>query len=270
MIVWGVHLDAPFFVVLLNPGESMSLDTDKLMDQSATGAVLAILDHWHTKKHPFFQALLAGDLPLRALGVYMALHNQFVSTALPSLGLLFYRSPPDVRIFQLENLAEEAGLMAGPGEGRVAHDHTELIFRFCKAAGMDESEVRNIDVPAGWWGRNLHYLRTAAEEPVGVVLAMQATQEGQQVDLNREVTIPGLTTHYGFAKDSPEIEFFAEHEVADQDHAGRQLEMCGKYVTDDALKARMIEVCDQACRLRWASITDVYRAEMLGEQDPLP
>ena len=32
--------------------------------------ILKIRDRWHTKNHPFFQALGEGKLPLRAMGVY--------------------------------------------------------------------------------------------------------------------------------------------------------------------------------------------------------
>ena len=38
-------------------------------------------------------------------------------------------------------------------------------------------------------GRALHYYHTAVNEPLGVVLAMQSTQEGQQPALNTQVRI---------------------------------------------------------------------------------
>jgi hypothetical protein len=52
-------------------------------------------------------------------------------------------------------------------------------------------------------------------EPIGVVLAMQTTQEGQMPGLIGEVLLPAFEKHYGFKRTAPEIEFFAEHDAAD-------------------------------------------------------
>src|SRR2546428_11031511 len=115
--------------------------------------ILAIRERWHTKRHPFFGALGEGKLPLRVLGIYMALHWQFVQRALASFGILFTRtvSQADVRKMSVENLAEEVGLKAIPREGHVPHDHSELVFPVCKAAGVSAAEVRAMaTTPAGW------------------------------------------------------------------------------------------------------------------------
>lgn len=233
-------------------------------------AIVALRELWHTKKHPFFRKMTDGSLELRALGIYMANHFQFVSRALPSFGLMYYRAPMDVRESLVENLAEEHGLMAIPGEGHVAHDHNRMITDFCTAAGLDWNEVKNLKPSPVWRGRILHYVECLREEPIGVALAMQSTQEGQQVALNTEITIPSFEKHYGFTKDSPEIAFFVEHAEADLEHSERQLALCEKYLDTPELKQRALEVCDEACRLRWASITDLYRREVLKEADLLP
>src|SRR5437899_1880791 len=150
--------------------------------------VLAIRERWHTKRHPFFGALGEGKLPLRVLGIYMAMHWQFVQRALASFGILFTRtfSHEDVRKMIVENLAEEEGLKAIPREGHVPHDHGELIFRFCRAAGLSEPEVRTMKMTPAWWGRSLHYYQTALQEPIGVVLA------AEEVGVYRE---EGLEAH---------------------------------------------------------------------------
>src|SRR5437867_524198 len=69
---------------------------------------------------------------------------------------------------------------------------------------------------------------------------------------------------------SPEVEFFTEHAEADVGHSQRQATLCAKYLDSDAAKARALEVAEQACMLRWASITDLYRREYLGEKEILP
>ena len=235
-------------------------------------AVLAIRERWHTKNHPFFRAFAEGKLPLRALGIYKAMHWKFVQHGLASFGILYARTIllDDVRKAIAENISEEEGLKAIPREGHTPHDHSELIFRFCRAAGLSERDVRAITLTPAWWARSLHYYRTAEQEPIGVVLAMQTTQEGQQPALNTEVILPAFARHYGYAPGSPEIEFFTEHAEADIEHSRRQAELCVKYLDTDAVKARALEVAEQACMLRWASITDLYRREYLGEKDILP
>jgi len=242
------------------------------MSTGIVGEVHAIREHWHTKNHPFFAALAEGKLPLRALGTYLALHYQFVQRALSSFGILYTRlyAYEDVRKAIIENLSEEEGLKAIPREGHVPHDHNELIVRFCKAAGLTEREVREMKMTPAWWGRSLHYFQTALQEPIGVILAMQTTQEGQQPALNSEVVIPALARHYGFAPGSREIEFFTEHAEADIEHSRRQAELCARYLDTDVVKARALEVAEQACMLRWASITDLYRRDYLGEKELLP
>ena len=232
--------------------------------------IIAIRDRWHTKNHPFFQAMTDGSLDLRALGIYMANHFQFVAHAQPAFGLLYYRAPQDVRDTLVENLAEEQGLAAIPGEGHEAHNHNDMIFRFCEAAGIDEEAVRSTKMSASWVGRSLHYVHCLREEPIGVALAMQSTQEGQQVDLNNEITIPAFQAHYGFKYDAPEIGFFIEHAEADLEHSQRQIELCEKYLDNEEDRVRAIEVCEDAVRLRWESISDLHRRHVLNEDTILP
>jgi pyrroloquinoline quinone (PQQ) biosynthesis protein C len=248
----------------------MAPDNSVVGDGSVVDQIVAIRDRWHTKNHPFFQAMTDGSLDLRALGIYMANHYKFVSYALPAFGLMYYRAPRDVREALVENMAEEQGLTAIPGEGHVPHDHNEMIFRFCAAAGLDEDAVRATEMSAVWVGRTLHYVHCLREEPIGVALAMQSTQEGQQVDLNNEVTIPAFQAHYGFALDAPEIGFFVEHAEADLEHSRRQIELCAKYLDTDELKQLAYRVCEEAVRLRWESITDLHRRYVLKEDALLP
>jgi pyrroloquinoline quinone (PQQ) biosynthesis protein C len=234
--------------------------------------VIAIRERWHTKRHPFFQAFAEGKLPLRAMGVYKAMHWQFVQHAVGSFGVVFARAygHEDVRKMIAENIAEEEGFKAIPRPGHAPHDHSELIARFCAAAGLSEADVRGVAMTPAWWARSLHYYYTAVNEPLGVVLAMQCTQEGQQPALNTEVILPAFARHYGFPAGSREIEFFTEHAAADVEHSRRQAELCAKYLDTEAQRRRALVVGEEACTLRWASITDLYRREYLGERDLAP
>lgn len=245
----------------------MAADGSTEVQGSIGEAIVALRDKWHTKNHPFFQKMTDGSLDLRPLGVYMANHYHFVARAMGSMGLLYYRAPYEVRESLVENLAEEHGLLAMTGE---AHDHNDMIFTFCRAAGLTDDEVRSVKPTPPWLARTLHYVTVLREESIGVALAMQSTQEGQQVALNNEITIPSFTKHYGYTVDSPEIAFFVEHAEADLEHSQRQLGLCEKFLSTPEDQQRALVVCEEAVRLRWASITDIYRREVLNEDDLLP
>jgi pyrroloquinoline quinone (PQQ) biosynthesis protein C len=219
-----------------------------------------------------FLAFGEGKLPLKALGRYQALHYHFVSRALASFGLLYARGYhfEDVRKMIAENIAEEEGLKAIPEPGHEPHDHNELILRFCRAAGISDDEVRSTKMPPAWWARSLYMYHTTATEPVGVILAMQTTQEGQMPGLIGEVLLPAFEKHYGFKRTAPEIEFFTEHDAADVEHSRRQIKLCGRHLDTPQLEGRAEQVAQEICELRWASISELYRSEVLGEKEILP
>ena len=140
-------------------------------------------------------------------------------------------------------------MKAIPEPGHEPHDHNELILRFCRAAGLSDDEVRNTKMPPAWWARSLYMYHTTANEPVGVILAMQTTQEGQMPGLISEVLLPAFEKHYGFRLNSPEIEFFTEHDAADVEHSRRQIELCGRYLDTPQLEARAERVAEDSLRI---------------------
>lgn len=237
--------------------------------RAAANRVIAIREKWHTKRHPFFLEFARGRLPLRAMGVFMAQHYKFVSRALPSFGVLYSRAPVEVRKMVAENIAEEEGIAAAV-EGHDAHDHMLDIFAFTRAAGLKDREVREMEPTPAWWARALHYERAVREEAIGVILAMQATQEGQMVALNRDVTLPAFARHYGYPRGSRAIAFFEEHAEADAIHSTKQIELCARYLDETSDQKRALVVCEEACKLRWASFTDLYRQFVLKEKPLLP
>lgn len=231
--------------------------------------ITAIRDKWHTKQHPMFRSLAAGELNLRTLGIYMAQHAKYVRYGLEAFGLLYARGAGDIRKMLVENMAEEERLMGGNTD-HGAHDHMEMIYDFCEAAGMTRDEVLDVEMTPGWYGRALYYLNVARTEPVGVVLAMQFTQEGQMPALNGEVVIPALEKHYGHKKTDRAVVFFAEHELADEDHSSRQIALASKYLNTPELQTRAEEVAEEMCRLRWGCTSDTYRKEHLQQWDEMP
>ncbi len=238
--------------------------------EETAAAVVALRETWHTKNHPFYVGFHEGRIGLGPMAALMAQHYQHVSRVLPSFGLIYAKAPPEGRRFILENLAEEEGLLAGPGEDRAPLEHAELIFRFCRHAGMTDDEVRATEQLPAWRARSYFYLDTVREQPFPAIVAMQATQEGQQPAINGERTLPAFARHHGLAQDHPAIAFFAEHFVADAEHSSRQIALVEDLVDSEALARRAVAVAETAVRTRWACMNEIYRIAVLGERDPLP
>ena len=199
--------------------------------------VVAIREKWHTKKHPFFQAMLDGSLPLRALGVYMAQHLKFVNYVVPSFGFLYWRGPSDIRRMIAENMAEEEGLMAIPKPGHVPHDHFEMISDFCRHAGLSDEEIENTQPTPGWWAPDAVFAtRQPGRSPLGVAPAPCSTQaKRQQVALNTKVITIRLSKHItALTKDDPGNRLLrSTHARADLGAFPRgQLDLCEKYIRD--------------------------------------
>lgn len=244
--------------------------TPNRIGQEAADRIVAVREKWHTKNHPFFIEFSEGKFGLGPVGRLMAQHYQHVLRVMPTLGLAYYRAPEAARGFILENLAEEAGLIAGPGEDRESHDHMELIFRFCRAAGLSNDAVTETEQLPAWRARSYYYINTVREEPFGVIVAMQSTQEGQQPAINGERMLPGLEAHHNYKMDHPDIEFFAEHYIADADHSSRQLDLVARLINTDDLMERAVEIAEIAVKTRWACMNDIYRSAVLDQADPLP
>jgi pyrroloquinoline-quinone synthase len=232
--------------------------------------IVAIREKWHTKNHPFYVDFSQGKMGLEPMGRLMAQHYQHVRLVVPSFGVAYFKAPPEGRRFMLENLAEEEGLMAGPGDDREPHDHMEMILRFCRAAGLSDDTVKKTEQLASWRARSYFYLNTVREEPFPVIVAMQSTQEGQQPAINGERVLPAFEKYHGMKADNPAIGFFAEHFIADADHSGRQIGLVAQLVTNEELRKRALEVAETAVKTRWACMNEIYRVAVLGQADPLP
>jgi hypothetical protein len=48
------------------------------------------------------------------------------------------------------------------------------------------------------------------------------------------------------------------------------IELCGRHLDTPQLEGRAEQVAQEICELRWASISELYRSEVLGEKEILP
>jgi len=228
--------------------------------------IISIRDKWHTKNHPLFKELAKGKLKLKILGIHQAMHAKFVVLALEAFGLLYNKGDSQIKKMCVENLAEEEGIVAQIAVGEEPHEHMHMIHQFCLAAGLSQKEIDTTEMLPSWWARTLYYRYIADVEPVGVALAALFTQEGQQPQLNNEITIPALTAHYGFNRDDPAIEFFVAHELADQEHSERQLALAVENIHTEEEASQALICAERICQLRWASASEIYNLHHLGEE----
>ena len=240
--------------------------------QSVADQIIAIRDRWHTKNHPFFQTMSEGKLPLKALAKFQALHYQYVARAAPSFGVFYSRAyqHEDVRKMIAENVAEEEGLKAIDRPGHEAQDHNDLIFRFCRAAGMSDEEVRDVKITPAWWAR-IALLRPCDDDRARRRGARHADDAGRpDARPDDEVVLPAFEKHYGFKRNRARDRVL--HRACRSRHgAQQQADGAVRQILRHArLEARALAVAQQMVELRWASISDVYRSEVLREKELLP
>jgi len=244
--------------------------TETPLGRQAAEKVIALREQWHTKNHPFYMDFYNGKIGIKEMGLLMAQHYQHVWNVGPFVAYAYLKASPEDRVSVLSNMAEEAGLIAGPGEERKPLDHFELILRFTRIAGLSDEQVRStIQLPA-WRARSFYHIHVLREEPFGVLAAMQSTMEGQQPAINGERTLPAFQKYHGYKLEDPAIEFFTEHYIADADHSNRQIELVAKHITSEEMAARALEVSEIQLRNRWEGMNDLYQTAVLGNQRLLP
>jgi pyrroloquinoline-quinone synthase len=137
--------------------------------------------------------------------------------------------PRDVRELMLENLEEEHG------EGDPARDHTQLGARFGRALGAelpDPFDVEPIPESRAWVER---ILRVCKDEHFVVGLA--ALSYGIEARTRTMAFLGQIyRDKYGLSED--DLEFFFLHVEADEEHAGRAIELIRKYCTTEELLER--------------------------------
>jgi pyrroloquinoline-quinone synthase len=137
--------------------------------------------------------------------------------------------PRDVRELMLENLWEEHG------EGDPERDHTVLVGRFGKALGADLPSVYDVEpIPESrqWIDR---ILKICQEEHF--VVGLSALSYGIEAR-TRTMSFLGTIYRDKYGLTEEDLEFFFMHLEADEEHAGRAIELVGKYCTTEELLER--------------------------------
>lgn len=229
--------------------------------------LLAIRERWHVKRHPLYEGFAAGTIGLRPIGALIAQQYHHIGRVLPSLGLEYYKAPPENRDFMLMQLVTESGIGVG---GKNITSSMEMCLRFCKIAGLTEEEVKTLEPLTIWRARAYFYLSVSHEESFGIYIAMKSVTEGQQVGINHECMLPALRTFHGYRSDDPAVQFFNSQFVADADVGRKMVIFAARLLDSPSQQRRGLEIAETAARYYWQAVEDIYRRFVLGEVDRLP
>jgi pyrroloquinoline-quinone synthase len=186
------------------------------------------------EERPFLRDFAEGKVPRENLVPFATSYCYQVDQFKRFVAAVYARAEPrDVRELMLENLWEEHG------EGDPMRDHTQLVGKFARALGAEIPDVYDVEpIPESrvWVER---ILRICTEEEFVVGLA--ALSYGIEA---RTWTMRFLgqiyRDRYGLSED--DLEFFFMHLEADEEHAGRAIELVRRYCTTE----------DQLERCKWA------------------
>ncbi len=207
------------------PNTATAVDPDRVVKEleEVTRSVLF-------EERPFMQQFAQGLIPKEKLVPFATSYPFQVDQFKRFIAAVYANAAPrDVRELMLENLWEEHG------EGDDERDHIQLVTRFARALGADipdPFDVEPIPESRQWVDR---ILKLCIEEHFVVGLA--ALSYGIEA---RTWTMAFLGQIYRdqYGLSEHDLEFFFMHLEADEEHAGRAIEMIRKYCTSEELLER--------------------------------
>lgn len=236
----------------------MTLASDALTKTPFQQQLEQVRKPQHSGLHPFTAAWVEGRLTREQLGRWAVQHYYYIEPIAQQFALLFSRLPDlDARQYLLENLL---------GEEDPKGRHPDLLLRFAAACGVDpevaktaelHGEILSCTRAMRSWIWELVSVRTFAEAAAGIMVGL----EGQ---------LPTLYPMYvktlkamGFTDD--ELQFFYVHIEGDTEHAHIGLEIAERYATTPELQAKAIIAVRASGQMRWAFLSGIHRAIVLGE-----
>ena len=221
----------------------MALDPDRV-----TSELEAVMNSQWFEDRPFLRDFAAGKVPLEKLARFGPSYCFQVDNFKRCVAAVYAAAEPrDVRELMLENLLEEHG------EGDPQRDHTLLMLKFVRALGASIEDPFDFDpIPESrQWVERI--LKICTSEPFVVGLA--ALSYGIEARTRTMAFLGGIYRDaYGIAEEN--LEFFFMHLEADEEHAGRAIELIRKYCTTEDVLER--------CKWAVAEVLDATRVVSEG------
>ena len=220
--------------------ETTPLDPDRVEKELADVTNAVTFDN-----RPFIQDFAQGRVPKENLARFAASYCFQVDQFKRFVAQVYaHAEPRDVRELMLENLWEEHG------EGEDGRDHTALVAKFARALGAEIEDIYDVEPireSRQWVDRILNVCRDE-----DFVVGLAAISFGIEFRTQTMAFLGQIyRDRYGLTED--DLEFFFMHLEADEEHAGRAIELVRKYCTTEELldrcKAGVSEVLDATAAL---------------------
>jgi len=174
---------------------------------------------------PFMLDFAAGKVPRENLARFAASYCFQVDNFKRFVAEVYANAEPrDVRELMLENLWEEHG------EGDPSRDHTALVAKFARALGATIEDIYAVEpIPESreWIDRILEVCRDE-----DFVVGLAAISFGIEFRTQTMALLGQIyRDRYGLSED--DLEFFFMHLEADEEHAGRAIELVRRYCTTE-------------------------------------
>ena len=219
----------------------------------------------HSKDHAIFDMIEQGQLTKEQLrGFIKQFYLLFPKPFPKPIAAMFARSPEDSELERMwmENLMEEA-----VGGQTDTAGHRDLYIRFAESAGIPQGELDStppLPETQGLltWRELLISQRSWLELYACQGLALEGTASGR---MNKVVN--GLVDHYGFRRDSKDIEYWTLHMAVDEDHMKVGPYAIEKYAVSDLEQDAVRKSLQITLDTFWLVYDGIVRAFI--EEDPL-
>jgi pyrroloquinoline-quinone synthase len=223
-------------------GNVMALDPERVEKE-----LTEVMNSFWFEDRPFMRDFAAGKIPREKLARFAPSYCFQVDQFKRFIGAIYANAEPrDVRELMLENLWEEHG------EGNPERDHTALVAKFVRALGAEIPDIYDVEpIPEGrrWIDRILGICQKEH-----FVVGLAALSFGIEAR-TRTMAMLGQIYRDGYGLSEDDLEFFFMHLEADEEHAGRAIEMVRKYCTTEDLLERS----------KWAVSEVLDAIRVLGE-----
>ena len=210
----------------------------------------ALIDRRHLLKHPFYQAWVAGELPLDALRDYSKQYYKQVEAFPLYLGGIYTHCGNDLeaRRCVLRNLIEEDH---GPD------NHPELWLRFAEGIDVSREQVLQSEALPQTKAAVGTFHRLCIDQSAASGMAAIYAYEAMTPEV-AATKIAGLKEHYGI--DDPEtLSFFEVHEQADREHRQWDREVLARLVRDERDADQALTAAEEGVAALWTLLDGVHQ-----------
>lgn len=212
----------------------------------------------HSKDHPIIGMIESGELTREALKGFVGQFYLFFPKPFPKpIAAMLGRCPDDEVLMKmwLDNVVEE-----GTGGLTGTESHKGLFIRFAGACGYSKEELDRVQpLPETQafldWRELLLYQRTWLELFACQGFCLEGSASGRMARI-----VNGLTNHYGFDRNSKDIQFWTLHMGVDEEHMKVGPEAVRKYAVTDVQQDQVRQAVQKTLDQFWLAHDGIKRA----------